>query len=212
MKTLKTFLRPDTDLVLRAKGGCQAAKTEVIKRMHSVVCKIARYLSEYADFDDVYQSGCIGLLRAIQKFEPRPGVKFSTFAYWYIREAAMLRSKRDRFVVSNRVNQYKTLDVAEDSFDKDDNALTNAYRSDDDVYENVEALELARKTAEIVSTSKRLNDIERAIITDHLMGDATLQNVGDKFEISREAVRQREERLLAGKLRQILSPLRSAAF
>ncbi|WP_370542316.1 sigma-70 family RNA polymerase sigma factor [Burkholderia cenocepacia] len=53
-----------------------------------LVLSIARkYLNRGVDLSDLVQDGCLGLMRAIEKFEYRRGFKFSTYATWWIRQA-----------------------------------------------------------------------------------------------------------------------------
>ena len=53
-----------------------------------VVSITKRYIGRGMQFLDVIQEGNIGLLRAIDKFDPSRGFKFSTYATWWIRQAA----------------------------------------------------------------------------------------------------------------------------
>ena len=61
-----------------------------------LVLSIARkYMNRGVDLPDLVQDGCLGLLRAIEKFEYRRGFKFSTYATWWIRQA-VARAVADR--------------------------------------------------------------------------------------------------------------------
>ncbi len=67
--------------IRRAKTGDTFAKEELIAQNVSLVkCIVKRYLGKGVDYDDLFQIGCMGFLKAIAGFDERFGVKFSTYA------------------------------------------------------------------------------------------------------------------------------------
>jgi RNA polymerase primary sigma factor len=78
----------EKDLFEAVQQGDEAAEQELLRRNLPLARKIARnYHTPGADFDDLVQEGSVGLLRAIRKFDPSRGLKFSTHAHWWIRQA-----------------------------------------------------------------------------------------------------------------------------
>ena len=76
----------ERELVCRVKAGDEEARREIIEANLRLVVSIARrYTNRGLDLLDLIQAGNIGLMTAVEKFEPR-GFRFSTYAYTWIRQ------------------------------------------------------------------------------------------------------------------------------
>ena len=75
----------------RQQRAGKRAKDRMIKANLRLVINVSRkYMHRQMgqlESGDLIQEGCIGLTRAVEKFDPELGYKFSTYAYWWIRQA-----------------------------------------------------------------------------------------------------------------------------
>lgn len=105
------------ELLRKIKAGDKAAREKfIVGNMRLVLSLVKRFWSKNANADDVFQAGCIGLIKSIDNFDLSVGVRFSTYAVpmivgeikRYLRDGNSLRVSR-----SIRDTAYKVLKVRE---------------------------------------------------------------------------------------------------
>jgi RNA polymerase primary sigma factor len=76
-------------LILRAKAGGPREREELVKRFAPLIARVARAYRRSAavDREELTQEGVVGLLRALERYEPERGVPFWGYAVWWVRQA-----------------------------------------------------------------------------------------------------------------------------
>lgn len=124
----KLSQKENEELIKRIKAGDKAARdTFIVGNMRLVLSLVKRFRIKNLGADDVFQAGCVGLIKAIDGFDTNVGVKFSTYAVpmiigeikRYLRDGNSLRVSR-----SIRDMAYKVLKTREAIESEDEEATT----------------------------------------------------------------------------------------
>lgn len=118
--------KENEELMVKLKAGDSAAREKfIVGNMRLVLSLVKRFWAKKANADDVFQAGCVGLIKAIDNFDLSFNVKFSTYAVpmilgemkRYLRDGNSLRVSR-----SIRDTAYKILKVREGIEERDEEA------------------------------------------------------------------------------------------
>lgn len=230
-------------------GDQEAAKRLVTSNLRLVVKIANEYRRGYQNLLDLVQEGNVGLMKAVQKFDPYRGVKLSTYSGWWIRAYVLkhilnnwrlvkigttqnqrklffnLRKQRDALVRAGidptAENIAKELDVSTEEvvemqkrMSAPDASLNAPIGGEDDgTRTRMDLLEDRHEGPESEVSSGELKSLlhdklrafgatlsgrEAEIFSDRLMSDepVTLQELGDRWGVSRERARQVEKRMV----------------
>ncbi len=241
------LLSADEELALarRAREGNPQARNALIEANLRLVVHIAkRYTGQGIDLEDLISEGNLGLIRAVSKFDPERGFRFSTYAHWWIKQAIsrsllegartvrlpvyimeevmrVRRTTRALYqelgsepgaeeigqalgITAERVRELHTWAERIYSLDApisdEEETSIGDIVPDDSAPSPSEALERETLRLEVRRVLTGLNPREREVIElrfglvdDH---DYTLEEVGRKLKVTRERVRQIEERAI----------------
>ncbi len=244
------LLTPEEEYELAVKyketGDKQAAFRLITANLILVVSISLKFKRVFQNVLDLIQEGNIGLLKAMHKYDPDFGVRFPTYATWWIRAYILkfmldnirlvrvgttnvrrklihnLREEKrkledrgftagpkllaERFGATEQdvIDVQQSLESRDVSIDAPMTDDSQTPRSDfmaaeeDSIEEEVAKKELQEIIEnKLRAFEKNLNEKELMILRERILNEepVTLQEIGDKFDITREAVRQSEERL-----------------
>ncbi len=179
----------------RSLKGCEASRKRMIVSNLRLVVKIARrYNNRGLALLDLIEEGNLGLIRAVEKFDPERGFRFSTYATWWIRQtierAIMNQTRTIRLPihVNERITSVDTPIGGEN-----DKALLDII-ADEKEFSPEESLQDSDIKSNIVTWLEELNPKQREVLARRfgLMGyePSTLEDVGAEIGLTRERVRQ----------------------
>jgi RNA polymerase primary sigma factor len=245
-------IQQEIDLAARIQKGDKEARSLMIRANLRLVVKIAHDYSNLGlPLLDLVSEGNIGLMKAVERFDPAKGGKLSTYAAWWIKQsikrALANQSKTIRLPVhlvdkiakikrvslsmseelgreptdqeladevglsAAKLSQLRTVSIRPASLDApmndEDGTEFGEIVGDDNAVDPAENLSDKNLQEEIADLLRVLDDRERKIIMSRFGLDGgnsrTLEEVGEKFGVTRERIRQLQNIALA-KLRRAL--------
>jgi len=198
LKKYKPITRAkEKELIIKAKNGDLNAQNEILTANLRFVFNIAsRYKGKGAVISDLISEGNMGLVKAIQKFNPERDVKFISYAVWWIRNSIQefikkrqmcLNIEKEEDTLNKPVsNNSFTYDVEDEYVIKKETVLSNE--------EDEEKRELHKNQRKIVNKLlSDLNEREKFIIEEYygLNGkEKNLEEIGNILGLTKERIRQ----------------------
>ena len=131
------------------------ARENFIKANLRLVVSVAKnYLNKGLSFLDLIEEGNLGLLRAVQRFDPKRKCRFSTYATWWIRQA--IRRALVNTAKTVRVPSYMVEIIAK--WKTVANEFTQKHGRKPDMHEIAEAMQLGEESIEILKRAINASD------------------------------------------------------
>jgi RNA polymerase sigma factor (sigma-70 family) len=153
--------------------------------VHSVIFKYKRF----DNYEDLYQEGMIGLIKAVQRYNTDTSFHFTRYALWWIKARVMRSIKKLNLVTisgDSKMRYFMQYDIKEhDLIDISDPEQKAILMEEIDNLNNVIET-LPNKHQQIIKMRYGLKDTK----------EYNLQDLGDELEMTREGIRQIEHRII----------------
>lgn len=173
---------------MRAKEGDAEAREALVKQNLALVKYIVkRFMGRGAEFDDLYQWGCLGLVKAIDRFDPDYPVQFSTYAVpvimgeirRFLRDDGLVHVSRTIYEQARRIEKYISEFEARE-------------QRRPDVQEIAEALQMERESVVLAMNSKnRVRSLSEPVRGESelrlmdVLGAETMGRVDDRLTLAK---------------------------
>jgi RNA polymerase primary sigma factor len=189
--------------VQRAQAGDIAAREQLIDRLLPLVSSLARrFRTEGLDQTDLIQEGIVGLLRALERYDPTRGVPFAAYATWWIRQS--LQDARSDFIRPFRLPPKALRQLSQ--LKSEHQRIYQAEQRSAGIDELAERTNVELEQAQaLAAADSRVRSLDEPIAA----GEGEVGSLGDLLEdpLSADAYEQVVETLAGQQLRALLSRL-----
>jgi RNA polymerase primary sigma factor len=163
----------EVDAFKRLYAGDERALGEIVARNQRWVYSVAKeFARDEIEVMDYVQEGNIGLLKAIEKYDLNKGLKFITYAVWYMRREmnAHMNTGRDLITKSNNAKYGKKLERIKNEF-----FVQNGYKATFDEIKEI----FEEKYGIVVNDERDLYDLDISSINENVNDDTTFEECDD---------------------------------
>lgn len=202
----------EADLIARHRAGDRRAADEIIRAFAPMVMAFVRKRARFrVDLEDLVQEANMGLVRALEKFDPDNGNRFGVYAKWWVRACvdeyigrnwSMVRGMQRKHGQSAIVTVYNAIGRGEGSASmhiplRDHRGEWGDLFADTSPSPEQRCL-LSQELAALDAMMDRLTPTERIVIARRWRTDAwvRLRDVGHELGLSHERIRQLEQSAL----------------
>ena len=162
---------------------------ELILENQNLIYSITRYFERYANKEDLFQAGCIGMIMAYKNYDPNVNVKFTTYAYPYILGEMKKLVREDKSIKISRSIQMLNLKI-----EKSRIILTQKLMREPSIDEISNFLELPEEviseainsTKTIYSLDEPLNKEGKDITLQETIGNVDNMHLDDLIQLKDE--------------------------
>jgi RNA polymerase primary sigma factor len=186
------------------KGDTSARDMLAVRNLPFVVAVAKKFQNRGARLDDLIQEGNVGLMKAIEHFDPKKNVRFATYAVWWIRAYITRYLKDNRSQVRGGESERASMTDFSLDVSVDEGAETTFLdRLEDPDLNPQDRFLMNEQDGEVqqalARVKKRIGGLGWDILQERLTQDKprTLEELGARWGVSRERVRQVELRTKA---------------